>query len=293
MNLFDPLNKVSRRKFLRFLTYAGVAVSGGSGIFYATAVEPFNIEIFQQRIPLPGLNERLSGLRAVQLSDLHMGLFVSREQLEHAVSLTLAQKPDLVFITGDCLTVHSDTHRALADLDAALSVLVNQVPVFAIMGNHDLSDAPRALRRLFDKLGIRLLVNEIVPFQRDGAVVYIAGLDSITAGHPDVAGMVAAAPSDGPIVLLAHEPDIADQTAASGKFALQVSGHTHGGQINIPLLGPVVLPRDGRKYAAGRYQVKDMLLYTNRGIGMMHLPVRINCQPEITVFTFVEGRAGA
>lgn len=256
---------------------------------YAAAIEPFLVEVVNQRIALPGLKEGLRGLRAAQLSDLHMGLFVSREQLEHVVALTLAQKPDLVLITGDCLTVQADTKRALADLEAGLRGLSERVPVFAIYGNHDVSDRPTALRALFEKLGIQLLVNEVLPFRRNGDTLHIAGLDSMTAGHPDIARVVAAAPADGPVVLMAHEPDIADKTARTGRFALQLSGHTHGGQINFPFFGPVVLPSKGRKYAAGLYRVGEMLLYTNRGIGMMHLPVRINCPPEITVFTFEPG----
>lgn len=289
MGFWDTTNRVSRRKFLQYLAYASMTVSGGMGMVYATAIEPFNVEIVNQRIPLPGLSENLNGLRAAQISDLHMGAFISREQLEHVVALVLAQKPDMVLITGDCLTAHADTKRGLADLEAVFSGLPDQVPVYAVRGNHDIGKRQQPLRTLFTKLGIQLLINDILPFRRGGEVVYIAGLDSATAGRPNLARLVAAAPADGPIVLMAHEPDVADQTAASGKFALQLSGHSHGGQVNILFLGPLVLPRKGRKYTAGLYRVGDMLLYTNRGIGMMHLPVRINCPPEITVFTFEAG----
>jgi predicted MPP superfamily phosphohydrolase len=286
MNFLDFSNSMSRRRFLRNLALTGLAVSGGSGMLYATAVEPFLVEVVNQRIALPGLKEGLRGLRAAQLSDLHMGLFISRDQLQNVVSMTLEQKPEIVFITGDSLTVQGDSNRALADLESALSVLSAQVPVYAIYGNHDLSDRPASLRKLYEKLNIQLLVNDLLPFHRNGDVLYIAGLDSLTAGRPQVARLAAAVPADQTAVLMAHEPDIADRTARTGKFALQISGHTHGGQVNLPLFGPLVLPEEGRKYAAGLYHVGEMLLYTNRGIGMMHLPVRINCPPEITIFTF-------
>lgn len=291
MGFGETAEKISRRKFLRYLAYAGAAVGGGTSLVYATAVEPFQFEVTSQRVALPGLDERLSGLRAAQISDLHMGLFISREHLESAVALALAQEPDMLLITGDCLSAYGDTRRALDDLEAVLGGIADTVPVYAVRGNHDFGKQPHLLPALFKNLGIHLLVNDILPFRRGDGVVYIAGLDSATAGNPDIAVLVAAAPADGPAILMAHEPDVADQTAASGKFALQLSGHTHGGQINLPYLGPLVLPSKGRKYVAGLYRVKDMLLYTNRGIGMMHLPARVNCPPEITVFTFVVDQA--
>jgi predicted MPP superfamily phosphohydrolase len=292
MSFWETAEKISRRKFLRYLAYAGAAMGGGMGMVYATAVEPYQVEITSQRVLLPGLHESLNGLRAAQISDLHMGLFISREHLESAVALALAQQPDMLLITGDCLSAYGDTKRALADLEAVLGKVTGMVPVYAVRGNHDFGRQPHLLPALFEKLGVHLLVNDVLPFRRSAGVVYIAGMDSATAGRPNIARLVAAAPTDGPVILMAHEPDVADQTAESGKFALQLSGHTHGGQINLPFLGPLVLPSKGRKYVAGLYRVKDMLLYTNRGIGMMHLPARVNCPPEITMFTFEARRAG-
>ncbi|MBE0695491.1 MAG: metallophosphoesterase, partial [Anaerolineaceae bacterium] len=93
-------------------------------------------------------------------------------------------------------------------------------------------------------------------------------------------------PKNFPAILLAHEPDVAIYTSKIGKFGLQISGHSHGGQINLPLLGPITLPEMGMLYPAGLYTLGDLLLYTNRGIGMTHIPIRMNCPPEITVFTF-------
>lgn len=83
---------------------------------------------------------------------------------------------------------------------------------------------------------------------------------------------------------MAHEPDFADTSAATGKFDLQISGHTHGGQVNLPLLGPPVRPYLGQKYPIGLYKIGNMFQYTNRGVGMARLPIRFNCPPEITIF---------
>ncbi len=289
MNPWDLSSRISRRKFLQYLAFTGVAASGGAGLFYAAAIEPYQVEIVQIRFALPGLKDSLRGLRAVQISDLHMGRYFSREQLEYVISLAMAQNPDMLLITGDSITAKADTKRALADLEAAFSGVAEKVPVFAVMGNHDVRDQPLLLRALYARLGIQLLVNEILPFSRSGGVLYIAGLDSAASGEPDLPGVAYATPADGPTLLLAHEPDLAAQAAATGKFALQLSGHTHGGQVNFPLIGPLILPVLGRLYLAGLYQVGGMALYVNRGIGMTALPVRLNAAPEITVLTFVPG----
>jgi len=97
--------------------------------------------------------------------------------------------------------------------------------------------------------------------------------------------VLASLPADGAAILLAHEPDFADTSAAAGRFDLQISGHTHGGQINLPLIGPPILPEMGQKYPSGLYNIGDMLLYTNRGVGVTTVNARFNCRPEITVFT--------
>ncbi len=289
------MKKMNRRGFLRYLALGGLAAAGtGSGVYYVTAVEPFAVEIVEKDIPIPGLKPGLNGLRAAQISDLHMGLWISREQLEHVAALVLAQKPDLVFITGDSLTDGGDVRRALDDLEAALAGLARSIPVYAVLGNHDHVVGWVGLQEVYDRLGIHLLTDEIQPFQRNGDVLYIAGLDS-AFGHyarRRIAMLINRVPTDGPLIGLVHEPDIADYTASFGKIALQVSGHSHGGQVNFPLLGRLVLPEMGQKYPAGLYQVKGMLQYTNRGIGMYHLPARLNCPPEITVFTFIPAAAG-
>jgi predicted MPP superfamily phosphohydrolase len=109
-------------------------------------------------------------------------------------------------------------------------------------------------------------------------------LDDGWSGNPDLEATLDGAPSDVPVVLLCHEPDLADQYSLDGRVSLQLSGHTHGGQIRLPGVGALILPYLGRKYDLGLYKVNHMLLYTNRGIGVISEPVRYNCPPEITQF---------
>ena len=121
--------------------------------------------------------------------------------------------------------------------------------------------------------------------RREEAQLHIAGVDSLWYDKADLNPVLQQLPEEGAALLLAHEPDFADISAKTGRFDLQLSGHSHGGQIILPLVGPPWLPRHGRNYPLGQYQVGDMIQYTNRGIGMVIPTVRFNCRPEISVFT--------
>ena len=113
----------------------------------------------------------------------------------------------------------------------------------------------------------------------------MGGVDDVWSGIARLDVVLEKLPEDGAAILLAHEPDFADASAATGRFDLQISGHTHGGQVVVPFYGAPILPYLGQRYPAGLYQVGDMLQYTNRGVGMARIPIRINCPPEITLFT--------
>ncbi len=115
--------------------------------------------------------------------------------------------------------------------------------------------------------------------------IYLAGLDDLWSGQADLTAALAQAPANVPTILLVHEPDFADTVAKDGRVSLQLSGHSHGGQVRLPGIGAPILPYLGRKYDQGLYNVNNMWLYTNRGIGLGRIPLRINCPPEITEFT--------
>ena len=133
--------------------------------------------------------------------------------------------------------------------------------------------------------GLTLLPNRHIALSRGDASLYIAGVDDIWVKKQNLDGALAGIPPDSAVVLLAHEPDYADKVAASQRVGLQLSGHTHGGQIRIPGWGAPVLPWLGKKYDAGLFHIDGMALYVNRGLGMIPPYVRINCRPEITHIT--------
>jgi len=156
-----------------------------------------------------------------------------------------------------------------------------------VLGNHDHWAAAWQVRRSLERAGIRELRNQGHLWQRARARLALVGVDDAWERQADWAAAREAVPPGVPAILLLHEPDFADQVAEMGVFSLQLSGHSHGGQVKLPGLGPLILPPYGAKYPEGRYQVGSLTLYTNRGLGMIMPQVRLFCPPEITVIELV------
>jgi uncharacterized protein len=279
---------MTRRNFLKAvaLGMAAMAATASSSTLYATRLEPAWIQVHEQPIRLPHLRgEGMLGLRIAQISDIHMGGWMTPAHLGHVVDLLLARQPDLVVITGDFVTRHTDQDKDVADLAASLARLGREVPTYAVLGNHDYWRGADLLRNMLAEIHIHELRNSLVSLKRGDGVLHLAGVDDIWERHDRLERVLADLPAEGPAILLAHEPDFADTAAESGRFDLQLSGHSHGGQVVIPLLGPPVLPTLAKKYPSGLYQVGSMWQYTNRGVGMVSPSLRFNCPPEITLFT--------
>lgn len=190
-------------------------------------------------------------------------------------------KPDLVVLTGDY--VWQDL-EAIHELAPILSGLNARYGVFSTLGNHDYWLDADVITAAMESAGLPVLINQGHSIQHGNGSIYLAGLDDGWSGNPDLNATLDGAASNEPIVLLCHEPDLADQYALDGRIDLQLSGHSHGGQIRLPGIGALILPYLGRKYDLGLYKVNDMQLYTNRGLGVISEPVRFNCPPEISQF---------
>jgi uncharacterized protein len=250
------------------------------GSIYAYKIEPFWFEVKQINITLPHLDREFVGYRIVQLADLHAGAGIDRAQLDKIIDATNAQQPDLVVLTGDQVTRSPRQHLELL---TSLSRLHPRDRTLAIFGNHEAFDDLAPIRAALQIPGITLLENTVYTLQRGGASLHIAGVGDVWAKQARLDRVLAQLPPNGAAIILAHEPDFADRTAASGRFGLQLSGHSHGGQIRLPFL--TYFPDYAVKYPIGRYQVGEMIQYTSRGLGMGKLYARFNCRPEISVFT--------
>jgi hypothetical protein len=282
-------DKISRRQFLRLLWigFVDLILLAIGGIGYSSLIEPGWLRVESVRLKLSRLSKPFSGMRIAQISDIHMGGWMDRERLQAVVKLMLDQDPNIVLITGDFLTGHGfeSSHRqAVGDLLEVLAPLANTVPTFAVLGNHDYWTDADAVREMLAACGITDLSNAVFTLTRDDANLHLCGVDDVWAGDVKLDEVIAGLKDDSPAILLAHEPDFADTSAATGKFDLQVSGHSHGGQVVLPFVGPPILPYLGKKYPGGLYQVGNMVQYTNRGVGMLTPAVRFNCPPEITIF---------
>lgn len=275
---------MSRREFLKLgaLALTGGLVGAGA-LGYARQVEPEWIETSQRTLRLPRLDPAFQGLRLVHISDIHMDGWMDGRRLSAIVAQVNALQPDLVAITGDLVTrSHIDHHTELAQ---SLGELHATHGTAAVLGNHDYYSGPRRVRQALKTAGVRELSNQTWTLHSGSASLHIAGTDCAYFGHARLPQVLEQLPEEGAAILLAHEPDTADKSAASGRFDLQLSGHSHGGQVVLPVVGALALPRLARKYPFGYYAVEGMHLLVNRGLGMVHIPVRFNARPEISVYT--------
>jgi len=202
--------------------------------------------------------------------------------------------PDAVFITGDFVTCETAPLQFAIGAGWQCAGLLDELVCrrrYAVLGNHDLMIGPREIAQALTDHGFTVLRNSHVPIERSGGRIWLAGLDDPVQGapRPEVAipESIRNLPHE-PVVLLCHAPDYADKLLlqpAGPSVALMLCGHTHGGQIRLPWVGPLVLPQIGRKYVEGWFRLGQMQLYVNRGVGCVGVPFRLNCPPEITVFT--------
>ena len=261
-----------------FLAVVGLAL-------YARLIEPRWVVVKHHEAPLPRLSRVFHRYRIAHISDIHMGGWMNRQHLTKVVTMVNATRPDLVVITGDF--VEEFSNEVAGDLTLALEKLQARDGIVAVMGNHDYRYGSNGVRRILQAAGIIELSNTVHTIRREGEALHVAGLDDQTWREDCLDAVLDALPDEGAAIMLAHEPDIADVIAATERFDLQLSGHTHGGQVCLPFIGMPVLPSRGLRYPAGRYQVGRMIQYTNRGLGMISPYIRLGACPEITLHTLL------
>ena len=220
---------------------------------------------------------------------------MTASHLERVVELTNAQRPDLVLHTGDFVTApyHGRGKTARAEQAWPCADILRRIesPMgsFAVLGNHDYEASPIVVTEALSAGSrIHVLRNRAVAFERGAARLWLAGVDNVTARHAKPYDALRGVPKEECTLVAVHEPDFADEMR---KFPVdfQISGHSHGGQVRLPGAGALYLPPLARKYPEGLYSFGQFQLYTNRGIGVVGVPMRFMCAPEITVFTLKKG----
>lgn len=239
--------------------------------------------ITQLPIVVPNLDPIFNGYRIVHITDIHMGHWVSPDRLNGIIGLINQQQPDLVVNTGDFVSYVVDEYREI--MVHAFQTIDAPDGSLAVLGNHDHWMGHQTVRNILAEGNVHDISNDMFTIKRGNASLHIAGVDDVMVGADRLADVLAKLPEDGPALMLAHEPDFADETAVTKRFFLQLSGHSHGTQILLPRIGPMLRGTMFKKYPVGRYQVGDMVQYTSHGVGTHSFRVRINCPPEIVVVT--------
>jgi uncharacterized protein len=264
---------------------AGAAAIAGDSIL----IEPNLPRLVRREFALRRWPERMNGFTIALLSDFHYDPVFSKHPLHAAIPMVDKLHADMIVLTGDFVSVPlagDDAKGALAAEPCAqlLRKLTAPFGLWAVLGNHDDNTDPEFVTHALENVGIRVLGNQSVPIERDGGRFWLSGVNDVLSGTADLAGTLRRVSPNEAVILLAHEPDFADE-AARYPIDLQLSGHSHGGQIRIPFLPPLYLPELAKKYVLGTYQVGPLPLYTNAGLGTVDIPIRLNCPPEITFLT--------
>jgi uncharacterized protein len=258
---------------------------------YAYHVEPTWLEVNRFDLPIHDLPAAFHGTKIAHLSDFHHGEQIPRGYLEDALERTAAEKPDLIALTGDFIDRGPAHVAAAAKLFRKLQAPLG---VFAVLGNHDFSvHNARGVRRhpglhqdiaaALGEQGVKVLRNESVRFDRGSDGLIVAGVDDLWSRESDPHAALKDSCPQTPRVVLAHSPQSVDQFAGH-RFDLLLSGHTHGGQVNWPGLGRVLLGKQARRWAAGLYPHDRGHIYVNKGVGF-GWRFRFGVRPEVAVFT--------
>jgi uncharacterized protein len=283
--LTEQKSRLTRRTFLLGSTAAaaGLALYSGEWARHELSVQTLAIAI-------DNLPAAFEGFRIAQISDIHFDEFTEPFFVRRVIAQVNALAPDLVLLTGDFISI-SPLPRSVAvgALHRCAEVLRELAcpQRFAVMGNHDTILGVTTVRPVLAAAGIPSLVNEYVPVERGGRRLWLCGVRDPVEDKPDLDLALPANP-DGPVLLMSHGPDFADTVVAhprGRRVDFMVAGHSHGGQVRFPLVGALHTPEGAKKYIEGLFRVGHTQLYVNRGIGTVNIPFRLNCPPEITLFT--------
>ncbi|MCS7464559.1 metallophosphoesterase [Paenibacillus doosanensis] len=284
-------SNLSRRSFLKktVSALAGLTAASVAGYGYARYAEPGWLRVNQVALSLKRLPPAFDRIKIVQFSDVHLGFHYTTDQLAGLVDTIQSHSPDLIVFTGDLYdyAIGSDgpaTVRELSRLQAPFGKA-------AVLGNHDYyGRQTKQVVQVMKDGGFDVLINRSTVLQRGGDRLWLSGVDDMWDGQPDLPAALRGVPADECVLLLSHCPDFAD-IALQHPVDLQLSGHSHGGQVRLPFYGHIVTPTYGQKYVDGLYVLGDgkLQVYTNRGIGVSVYPVRFCCRPELTVFTLHRG----
>ena len=274
----EPVSGMTRRRFIKGLAAAGVAGVVGAGA-YGSLYERHDYELTETDIFIRDLPAGFDGFRIAQVSDVHHSPLVSAAEVRRVVEVANSARADLVALTGDYTTDYRRYVEPAAEILAGL-----QAPhgVWAVLGNHDHRTDPALTRAALRRRGINLIDNANTRLARGGDELQLAGVGDWSWNDNDWGRTFAGVDRRRPTVLLSHQPLVLDLPETDG-VSLILSGHTHGGQVSLPVVGAPVGHMNEFKYLRGRFSRGPTQLYVTRGTGTIGLPLRLGARPEIAV----------
>jgi uncharacterized protein len=297
VSAFSPKHFITRRGFLR----SSACIAAGAAL-YSSELERHFLTVSHREITIPGLHAGFDGLRVVQLSDIHLDEFTEPIFLHETVKRINGLDPDIVLLTGDFVTRSPISGAFFKAAPWQCAKILSQLRCpnrYACLGNHDVLVGKEEVTAALTSNDIVVVHNSYIPVERAGARFWLAGVEDPLEGQPDPEAAIPASirnlPGE-PVILLCHGPDYVDTLLAqpAGQaVALMLSGHTHGGQIRLPFIGPLILPKFGKKYVEGWFRLGNLQLHVNRGLGTVGLPFRFDCPPEVSVITLRAADASA
>ncbi|HEV2127816.1 MAG TPA: metallophosphoesterase [Thermomicrobiales bacterium] len=278
-------------KWAAAIALGGLASVGAAVGYWSRFVHPYRTQLTHEIMAVPRKHARLNGLTIAFVSDTHIGPHFRTDDLRPAIEMLRRAQPDILLLGGDYV---SESPRFIdPSVDALLDMAATaRFGTWAILGNHDLANTPERVVEALERAGIPTLINDAAHAETDRGDLWIVGIDDALLGEPDLKAAFSGIPADAPVVAMWHEPDVAEDMLPFDPLFM-LSGHTHGGQIRIPGLVDAAVPRLGKRYPLGRYEVQGMPLYVSSGVGMYRPPVRFNCPPEVVIITLLGEQDGA
>lgn len=277
---------ITRREFIK--KAAITCGIGGMAAGYPVFIERYIVRVNTYQIPVPNLPRAFENFRIAHLTDLHYGPLVPEIFIKGVIDRTNRIEKDMIVCTGDY--VHGKQEKNRFDtVFPILGRLKARYGVYSVLGNHDHWAGGKKAAAWLDNIGQNIR-HKVISVEKDGHRIQIGGIGDLWEDDPGIDQTFQYVPESDCKIALAHNPDTAD-TRFDTRIDLMISGHTHGGQVNIPFVGTPVLPVKNERYSSGFIRTPNTNLFISRGIGWAIIPVRFNCFPEIAVLNLVPDKA--
>lgn len=281
-----PISKPRTRLIIKIVT-AALMLGLVCTLVYAFFIEPNRLVMHEETIQLQNWPASFNNLKVAVVSDLHVGSpFIDAQKLQLIVTKINQAQPDLIVLLGDYViqNVWGGKFVEPEIIAENLKGLRARYGVYAVLGNHDWWYGDERIKRALEANGIRVLDDDVARIEQNGQAIWLAGLKDAWTNRTDIEGTLRKVTDENPVIALTHNPDLFARIPT--RVVLTLAGHTHGGQVNLPLVGRLRVPSMyGQRYAAGHIVENNHHLFVTTGVGTSIIPIRFRVPPEIVILT--------